>query len=131
MARERGPRVSIRTAPLPASLLAAVSLAAAPPVVNAPLDGVIEGGVPGGGTSGDRHLLIVDRDRRLLCESFATRWNASLQRWEADSGAVWNLDENGRRPEGWTSADAAGLAILPGLVRAANLAPPRNLRIVR
>ena len=77
----------------------------------------IEGGVPGGGTSGDRHLLIVDRDRWLLYETFATRWNASLSRWEAGSGAIFNLSTNGRRPTGWTSADAAGLAILPGLVR--------------
>jgi hypothetical protein len=77
----------------------------------------IEGGVAGGGTSGDRHLLIVDRDRHLLYESFATRWNASLNRWEAGSGAVFDLASNDRRPEGWTSADAAGLAILPGLVR--------------
>jgi hypothetical protein len=77
----------------------------------------IEGGVAGGGTSGDRHLLIVDRDRWLLYETFATRWNASLSRWEAGSGAIFNLSTNARRPEGWTSADAAGLAILPGLVR--------------
>jgi hypothetical protein len=77
----------------------------------------IEGDVPGGGTSGDRHLLIVDRDRWLLYESFATTWNASLARWEAGSGAVFNLSTNDRRPEGWTSADAAGLAIFPGLVR--------------
>jgi hypothetical protein len=77
----------------------------------------IEGGVPGGGSSGDRHLLIVDRDRWLLFELWATRWNSSLSRWEAGSGAVFQLDSNARRPEGWTSADAAGLAILPGLVR--------------
>lgn len=77
----------------------------------------IEGGVAGGGTSGDRHLLLIDRDRWLLYESFATRWNAALGRWEADSGAVWNMTRNDRRPEGWTSADAAGLAIFPGLVR--------------
>jgi hypothetical protein len=77
----------------------------------------IEGNVPGGGPSGDRHLLIIDRDRWLLYESFATRWNATLGRWEADSGAVFNLATNDRRPEGWTSADAAGLAIFPGLVR--------------
>lgn len=77
----------------------------------------IEGGVAGGGSSGDRHLLIVDRDRNLLYESFATRWNASAGRWEADSGAVFDMSTNNRRPEGWTSADAAGLAILPGLVR--------------
>ncbi len=77
----------------------------------------IEGGVPGGGTSGDRHLLIVDRDRWLLYESFATRWNAVAFRWEAGSGAVFDLSRNDRRPDGWTSADAAGLAIFPGLVR--------------
>jgi hypothetical protein len=77
----------------------------------------IEGGVPGGGTSGDRHLLIVDRDRNLLYELFATRWNAGMNRWEAGSGAIFDLSTNDRRPEGWTSADAAGLAILPGLVR--------------
>ena len=75
----------------------------------------IEGGRAGGGADGDRHLLIVDRDRWLLFELFATRWTG--QRWEAGSGAVFDLSANGRRPEGWTSADAAGLAIFPGLVR--------------
>jgi hypothetical protein len=75
----------------------------------------IEGARPGGGSDGDRHLLIVDRDRWLLYELFATRWTG--QRWEAASGAVFDLSANGRRPEGWTSADAAGLAIVPGLVR--------------
>ena len=79
--------------------------------------GYIEGDVAGGGTSGDRHLLIIDRDRSLLYESYATEWNAALLRWEAGSGAVFDLSSNGRRPDGWTSADAAGLAILPGLVR--------------
>ena len=77
----------------------------------------IEGAVAGGGTSGDRHLLLIDRDRWLLYETFATRWNATLSRWEADSGAIFNLSSNARRPERWTSADAAGLAIFPGLVR--------------
>jgi hypothetical protein len=87
------------------------------PDVAASQPNYIEGGVAGGGTSGDRHLLIVDRDRWLLYETFATRWNASLSRWEAGSGAIFNLSTNARRPNGWTSADAAGLAILPGLVR--------------
>lgn len=81
------------------------------------LPNYIEGAQPGGGTSGDRHLLVVDRDRWLLYETFATRWNASAGRWEAGSGAIFNLATDARRPEGWTSADAAGLAILPGLVR--------------
>lgn len=71
----------------------------------------------GGGTSGDRHLLIVDRDRWVLFELYATRWNAALGRWEAGSGAIFDLSSNARRPEGWTSADAAGLPILLGLVR--------------
>jgi hypothetical protein len=80
----------------------------------ATLPNYIEGGVPGGGTSGDRHMLVIDRDRWLLFETFATRWT---NRWEAGSGAVFDMSQNGRRPEGWTSADAAGLAIFPGLVR--------------
>jgi hypothetical protein len=77
----------------------------------------IEGGVPGGGTSGDRHLLVVDRDRFVLFELYATHWNQGAGRWEAGSGAIFDLSRNDRRPDGWTSADAAGLAILPGLVR--------------
>lgn len=81
----------------------------------------IEGGQPGGGTSGDRHMLIVDRDNHILYELYHARWNAAANggagRWEAGSGAIFLLDRNGRRPETWTSADAAGLAILPGLVR--------------
>jgi len=81
------------------------------------LPNYIEGGTPGGGSSGDRHLLIVDRDRSLLFELFATRWNAGASRWEAGSGAIFDLSSDSRRPDGWTSADAAGLAILPGLVR--------------
>jgi hypothetical protein len=77
----------------------------------------IEGGVAGGGSSGDRHMLILDRDRWLLYETFATSWSATSARWEAGSGAVFDMSRNDRRPDGWTSADAAGLAIFPGLVR--------------
>lgn len=80
--------------------------------------GYIEGGYPGNvDAGGDRHMLIVDRDRRLLFELYHTFWNAPANRWEAGSGAIFPMDINARRPEGWTSADAAGLAILPGLVR--------------
>lgn len=79
----------------------------------------IEGGQPGNDQSaeGDRHMLIVDKDNRILYELFALKWNSSLSRWEAGSGAIFPLDQNLRRPDGWTSADAAGLAILPGLIR--------------
>jgi len=77
----------------------------------------IEGDTPGGGSGGDDHMIIIDRDKWLLFELYQAYWNQSRQRWEAGSGAIFNLATNGRRPEGWTSADAAGLAIFPGLVR--------------
>jgi hypothetical protein len=77
----------------------------------------IEGGVAGGGTSGDRHILVIDRDRWLLYETFASQWNPAASRWEAGSGAIFDLSRSDRRPETWTSADAAGLAIFPGLIR--------------
>ena len=66
----------------------------------------------------------IDRDRWLLYETFATPWNATAVGWEAGSGAVFDLRRNDRRPEGWTSADAAGLAILPGLVRYDEVSAP-------
>jgi hypothetical protein len=66
-------------------------------------------------TSGDRHTIVVDRDRCLLYETWATR--KASGRWYAGSGALWNLRSNELRPRGWTSADAAGLPILPGLLR--------------
>ena len=80
----------------------------------------IEGGDPGNVDlrgSEDRHLFIVDRDNKYLYELYNVYYNASTGRWEAGSGAFWDMKTNNRRPEGWTSADAAGLAILPGLVR--------------
>ena len=86
----------------------------------------IEGAVPGGGSSGDRHVIVVDRDRWVLFELFATRWNNG--RWEAGSGAIFDLSSNARRPDGWTSADAAGLAILPGLARYEEAASGREIR---
>jgi hypothetical protein len=88
----------------------------------------VEGGLPGGGDHGDRHLLIVDRDNRLLYELYALRWDAGLARWEAGSGAIFPLDQNLRRPDGWTSADAAGLAILPGLIRYDEVFGPEPIR---
>jgi hypothetical protein len=89
----------------------------------------IEGGYPGNVTvGGDKHMLIVDKDNRILFETFDTRFNTSLSRWEAGSGAVFSLDSNQRRPDGWTSADAAGLAILPGLVRYDEVYGPDPIR---
>ncbi|HET8605803.1 MAG TPA: hypothetical protein VFL66_02115 [Gaiellaceae bacterium] len=63
----------------------------------------------------DRHALIVDRDACRLYELFDLRRAGSG--WRAGSGAIWNLRSNALRPAGWTSADAAGLPILPGLAR--------------
>ena len=78
----------------------------------------IEGGDPGNvdlRASSDRHLLIVDRVHRYLYELYNVFYDGS--QWYAGSGAFFDLSSNARRPDGWTSADAAGLAILPGLVR--------------
>jgi hypothetical protein len=63
----------------------------------------------------DRHALIIDRDTRTLYELFAARWNGGSP--TAGSGAIFDLGSNALRPAGWTSADAAGLPIFPGLVR--------------
>jgi hypothetical protein len=64
----------------------------------------------------DRHLLMLDRDACRLYELFAARRGAAGA-WSAGSGAVFDLRSNRLRPAGWTSADAAGLPILPGLAR--------------
>jgi hypothetical protein len=88
----------------------------------------IEGGLSGSDSraDGDRHMLLVDRDHRILYELYALHWSGS--RWEAGSGATFPLDSNARRPEGWTSADAAGLAILSGLVRYDEVFGPDPIR---
>ncbi|HEX7345801.1 MAG TPA: hypothetical protein VF253_03360 [Candidatus Limnocylindrales bacterium] len=77
-----------------------------------PTNPLIEGGP---GATGDRHILMVDRDDCRLYELFAAR--RSSGQWRAGSGATWDMNSNALRPAGWTSADAAGLPILPGLVR--------------
>ena len=78
----------------------------------------VESGEPGNvdlRSSSDRHLLIVDQTTRYLYELYNVFYDGS--QWNAGSGAFFDMNTNGRRPDGWTSADAAGLAILPGLVR--------------
>jgi hypothetical protein len=74
----------------------------------------IEGGY---GSSGDRHVIVVDRDTCTDYELFAAYPHDGARRWTAGSGAIFNLRSNRLRPAGWTSADAAGLPILPGLAR--------------
>jgi hypothetical protein len=78
-----------------------------------PPDAPIEGGAD---STGDRHVLVVDDENCVLYELFDARPNADGS-WHAASGAVFDLHDHALRPEGWTSADAAGLPILPGLVR--------------
>ncbi|MCX6520556.1 MAG: hypothetical protein NTZ21_07815 [Actinobacteria bacterium] len=77
-----------------------------------PLDAPVEGGA---GSTGDRHVLVVQEGSCELFELYVARRSGAG--WSADSGARWNLVTGDLRPIGWTSADAAGLPILPGLVR--------------
>lgn len=79
-----------------------------------PPDAPIEGGPA---ASGDRHVLVVDRDACRLWEMYSAYPQNGGTSWTAGSGATWDLHSNAMRPLGWTSADAAGLPILPGLVR--------------
>jgi hypothetical protein len=79
-----------------------------------PRNAAIEGGAQ---SDGDRHVIVVDRDRCRLYELYDAHPLGGGRRWHAASGAIWNLRSNHLRPRGWTSADAAGLPILPGLVR--------------
>jgi hypothetical protein len=78
-----------------------------------PADAPIEGGA---NSTGDRHVLVIDRDHKLLFETWSSYpQNGSL--WHCGSGAKFDLTSDHLRPAGWTSADAAGLPIFPGLVR--------------
>ena len=86
-----------------------------------PANVAIEGGRA---SEGDRHALIVDRDSCKLYELFAL-YPASGGGWRAGSGAIFDLRSNKLRPAGWTSADAAGLPILPGLARYEDVAKGR------
>ena len=77
-----------------------------------PPDAPIEGGP---NAQGDRHVLVVDKDNWKLYELFSAYREGNG--WRAGSGAIFDLRSNALRPAGWTSADAAGLPVLPGLVR--------------
>ena len=77
-----------------------------------PLNAPIEGGSQ---STGDRHVIAIDTTNCILYEMYAAYPQADS--WEAGSGAIFDLRSNALRPAGWTSADAAGLPIFPGLVR--------------
>lgn len=79
-----------------------------------PPNAPIEGGPNG---DGDRHVLVLDRDHWRLYELWSAYPIDGGKSWQAGSGAVWDLSVNAKRPAGWTSADAAGLPVFPGLVR--------------
>lgn len=79
-----------------------------------PPDAPVEGGPNG---TGDRHVIVIDRDNWKLYEMYRAFPVNNGASWNCDSGAVFDLNSNALRPAGWTSADAAGLPIFPGLVR--------------
>jgi hypothetical protein len=88
-----------------------------------PHDAPIEGGPE---SKGDRHVLVIDRDRWMLYELFHAFPEATG--WTADSAAIFDLSHPKPRPAGWTSADAAGLPIFPGLVRYDEVIEQKEIR---
>jgi hypothetical protein len=90
---------------------------------NAPIEG-------GPNSDGDRHVLVVNTGNCTLYELFYSFPQANGS-WEADSGARFDLNSHALRPDGWTSADAAGLPIYPGLVRYDEVATGRISHAIR
>jgi hypothetical protein len=92
-----------------------------------PPDAPIEGGPK---STGDRHVLVLDRSAWVLYELFAAYPQAGGKSWKVGSAAKWDLNKvsYGQRPMGWTSCDAAGLPILPGLVRYDEVAEQKEIR---
>jgi hypothetical protein len=88
---------------------------------NAPIEG-------GGTNPGDRHVLTIDRDNWKLYELYSSFPQNGGTSWNAASGAVWNFNSNKLRPATWTSADAAGLPIFPGLVRRDEVVQMQEIR---
>ena len=90
---------------------------------NVPIEG-------GSQSSGDRHVLVIDRDNCILYELWSSYPQADGS-WQAGSGAIFRLKSNTLRPAGWTSADAAGLPIFPGLIRYDEVAAGEILHAIR
>ncbi len=89
-----------------------------------PRDAPIEGAP---NSDGDHHVLVIDRDNWKLYEMFSAHPQSNGS-WNAASGAVFDLRSNAVRPDGWTSSDAAGLPIFPGLVRYDEVFEQREIR---
>lgn len=90
-----------------------------------PADAPVEGGPS---SDGDRHVLVVDTDTCKLYELYRAFPVDGGARWEAESGAEFDLTINDHHPDGWTSADAAGLPIFPGLARYDEIVEQGELR---
>ncbi len=92
-----------------------------------PHDGPIEGGPT---SDGGRHVLIIDRDAMKLYELFSAFPQDGGTWWKAGSGAIWDLNKisYGQREKRWTSSDAAGLPVLPGLVRYDEVSEQKEIR---
>lgn len=101
------------------------------PVPNPP---TVEGGTTNPVNDGDRHVIMVDKDNCRLYETYSTypgpgsSWTSGVT---AFSGATWDMNSNAMRPDTWTSADAAGLPILPGLVRYEEVEAGKVLHAIR
>jgi hypothetical protein len=80
-----------------------------------PLNAPIEGAPGNCSTNGDNHVIVIDKTKCWIYETYATQ--VCNGTWSASNGAVWDMTTSERRPYGWTSVDAAGVAIFPGLVR--------------
>jgi hypothetical protein len=94
-----------------------------------PAGAPVEGG---NGSDGDRHVLAVDKSSCRLYELYRAFYTAKPKpHWNADSGVAWDLNSTALRPDGWTSADAAGLPIFPGLVRYDEVAAGRLEHAIR
>src|SRR5262249_58289119 len=87
---------------------------------NAPIEG-------GAASDGDRHVLVIDVDNCILYELYRAFPVSGGASWDAGSGAKYDLRSNALRPDGFTSADAAGVAIFPGLVRPDAAIGPRPI----
>ena len=90
---------------------------------NAPIEG-------GAQSRGDRHVLVIDQDNCILYETWSS-YPQTDGSWHAGSGAIFHLKSNALRPPGWTSADAAGLPIFPGLLRYDEVAGGAILHAIR
>lgn len=90
-----------------------------------PADAPIEGGAS---STGDRHVLVIDVDNWKLYELYDAHPVSGGTKWTAGSGAIFDLSSNSLRPAGWTSADAAGLPIFPGLVRYDEVVEQKEIR---